>query len=151
MHDSSSSNNNNNINNNKRENRPSMPQFHLHTALCPWASKLLFPSITKPWLSLIILAIVLYKLLETAGRLHFSAKAYLLLSSTLTHLLFMAIFSLSMTSSKTSHHRTMLSLIFLDPEGQHETAGDHVKNESSLETFKSKLKTHLFKQSYNCH
>src|SRR6218665_1381311 len=28
---------------------------------------------------------------------------------------------------------------------------DHIKNASSLETFKSKLKTHLFKQSYNCH
>src|SRR6218665_1882731 len=28
---------------------------------------------------------------------------------------------------------------------------DHVKNASSLETFKSKLKIHLFKQSYNCH
>ena len=28
---------------------------------------------------------------------------------------------------------------------------DQVKNASSLETFKAKLKTHHFKQSYNCH
>src|SRR6218665_4047799 len=40
----------------QRGNRPSTPQFYLHTVLCPWPSKLLAPSITKAWLSLIILA-----------------------------------------------------------------------------------------------
>src|SRR6218665_439626 len=40
----------------QRGNRPSTPQFYLHTVLCSWPSKLLAPSITKAWLSLIILA-----------------------------------------------------------------------------------------------
>src|SRR6218665_1539356 len=94
----------------QRGNRPSIPQFYLHTALCPWPSQLLAPSITKARLSLIILATASHKLLETAGRLHYSTNAYLLPSSILTHLLFMAL--LALTSSKTSHPRT-LSLIFL--------------------------------------
>src|SRR6218665_3846012 len=56
----------------QRGNRPSIPQFYLRrpTALCPWPSKLLAPSITKAWFSLIILATASHKLLETAGRLH---------------------------------------------------------------------------------
>src|SRR6218665_420485 len=40
----------------QRGSRPSIPQFYLHIALCPWPSKLLAPSITKAWLSVIILA-----------------------------------------------------------------------------------------------
>src|SRR6218665_1613982 len=97
----------------QRENRPSTPQFYLHTGLCPWPSKLLAPSIRKAWLSLIILATASHKLLVTAKRLHSSTNAYLLPSSVSTHLLFMALLVGLLTSSKTSHPRTKkLSLIF---------------------------------------
>src|SRR6218665_1792899 len=68
----------------QRGNRPSTSQFYLHTFLCPWPSKLLAPSITKAWLSLIILATASHKLLVTAGRLHSSTNAYLLPSSVST-------------------------------------------------------------------
>src|SRR6218665_3507164 len=96
----------------QRGNRPSTPQFYLHTVLCPWPLKPLAPPITKAWLSLIILATALHKLLVTAGGLHSSTNAYLLPSSVSTHLLFMAL--LAPTSSKTSHPRTKkLSLIFV--------------------------------------
>src|SRR6218665_4173350 len=90
----------------QRRNRPSTPQFHLHTVLCPWPSKLLAQSIMKAWLSLIILATASHKLLVTAGRLHSSTNAYLLPSSVSAHLLFMALLVLTCTSSKTSHLRT---------------------------------------------
>src|SRR6218665_2053094 len=95
----------------KRGSRQSIPQYYLHTALCPWPSKLLATSIPKAWLSLIILATASHKLLETAGRLHYSTNAYLLSSSVLTHLLFMALLA-PLTTSKTSLPRTMLSLFF---------------------------------------
>src|SRR6218665_2432230 len=98
----------------QRGNRQSTPQFYLHTVLCPWPSKLLAPSITTAWLSLIILATASHKLLVTAGRLHSSTNAYLLPFSVSTHLLFMAL--LSLTSSKTSHPRTKKLSIFLNPE-----------------------------------
>jgi len=49
---------------------------------------------------------------NTAGRLHSSTNAYMFPSSALTHMLFMALLALSMTSSKTSHPRTKLSLFF---------------------------------------
>src|SRR6218665_3786519 len=65
----------------QRGNRPSTPQFYMLTVLCPWPSKLLAPSITKAWLSLIIVATASHKLLVTAGRLHLSTNAYLLPSS----------------------------------------------------------------------
>src|SRR6218665_1035127 len=108
--DDDDDNSNNNNNNNNNNNCICIQQFYLQTALCPWPSKLLAPLIMKAWLSLISLATALHKLLETAGTLHSSANAYLLPFSALMHLLFMAL--LALTSSKTSHPRTMLSLIF---------------------------------------
>ena len=95
----------------QRGNRPSTPQFYLHTVLCSWPSKLLAPSITKAWLSLIILATAFAQITGDSRETTFLYQRVSVAIQRFNALAFMAL--LAMTSSKTNHLRTKkLSLNF---------------------------------------